>query len=106
MISHLRRGDDKENEDAEETADRKQNDGKIQQEVDEKLQKERDAEVKKLTMSLEDRMKEFRSLLLEKSVRICAVIFKQKNGKQQAHSLIIPSLHVPLACLKFVRPNF
>ena len=44
-------------------------------EVDEKLQKERDAEVKRLTMGLEDRMAEFRNLLLEKSVRFIYLPF-------------------------------
>ncbi len=37
-------------------------------EVDEKLKKERDAEIRKLTTSLEDRMTEFWALLLEKGV--------------------------------------
>lgn len=36
----------------------------------EELKKERDAEVKKLTMSLEDRMTEFRAMLLEKGVSL------------------------------------
>ena len=36
--------------------------------VNEKLKKEQDAEVKKLTMSLDDRMTEFRAMLLEKGV--------------------------------------
>ena len=43
-------------------------------EVDEELQKQRDAEVKKLTTSLEDRMTEFRNLLLEKGVSVIVLI--------------------------------
>ena len=47
------------------------------EEVDENLQKERDAEVKKLTTSLEDRMAEFRNLLLEKSVSLFTRVLVQ-----------------------------
>ena len=59
------------------------------EEVDENLQKERDAEVKKLTTSLEDRMAQFRNLLLEKSV-----------------SLIINVLLLPCFCLAFLSIDF
>ena len=80
MISskfYSRHTDTLDDENAGQTAGDMQSEEKDQKtnEVDEKLQKERDAEVKRLTMGLEDRMAEFRNLLLEKSVRFMYLPF-------------------------------
>lgn len=71
MINSRRSNGSEDNENADEVGNAAENSEKEQkmEEEDEELQKERDAEVKKLTMSFEDRAKEFRNLLLEKSVR-------------------------------------
>jgi len=70
----------------------KENEEKEQkmEEVDENLQKERDAEVKKLTTSLEDRMAQFRNLLLEKSVSAFS------TWEKELHKIVFDSRYLLL----------